>query len=460
MTNIKNISTVPHVIKQTNNGERGYDIFSRILEDRIIMLCDEVNKDTAQLVIAQLLYLESVDPKKDITLYINSPGGSVSDGLAIYDTMNFIKCDVATVCVGHAASMGAFLLSGGTKGKRFALPNAEVMIHQPSGGARGQATDICIHAENILRTKQKLNKILAENATIVVNVSLGAAPKMVTMPNLENRSKEWALSYLEEQKMDLKIEIKAEHNDIIEENSIIKTEPKEGAKLTNGQTITLWVSQGKKIAFGGMPMVVNNTKDEATKILEDQGLGLKIVYDEVWDMTIPAGIVMETTPTRGERLKTGQTVTLKISKGIEQKVMPDLTGMELSKAKQRLVSLGFKEPAVVYVDSDQPKDTVLTQSLEKDKEHQITSDISLEVSNGSKAPVTRDVTIDLRNSALFGDCHISISRDGTTIYSGRVPKGTVSVTLPNQTAVGTAKYTIIINETDGWDVMEVFTVNG
>lgn len=161
--NETNISPIPHVIKQTANGERGYDIFSRILEDRVIMLCDEVNKDTAQLIIAQLLYLESVDSKKDITLYINSPGGSVSDGLAIYDTMKFIKCDVATICVGHAASMGAFLLSGGTKGKRFALPNAEVMIHQPLGGFKGQATDMQIAMDHMNRTKEKLTKYLAEH---------------------------------------------------------------------------------------------------------------------------------------------------------------------------------------------------------------------------------------------------------------------------------------------------------
>lgn len=165
MTNLKetNISSIPHVIKQTANGERGYDIFSRILEDRVIMLCDEVNKDTAQLIIAQLLYLESVDSKKDITLYINSPGGSVSDGLAIYDTMKFIKCDVATICIGHAASMGAFLLSGGTKGKRFALPNAEVMIHQPLGGFQGQATDMQIAMDHMNRTKKTLTKYLAEH---------------------------------------------------------------------------------------------------------------------------------------------------------------------------------------------------------------------------------------------------------------------------------------------------------
>ena len=375
-----------------------------------------------------------------------------------------IVCSVvAVVAIGVVLA----LVLGGPKEKLLEVPNLvgetlpASMEYSGFTIRKNEVYDDSIAAGVVISQQPEAgNKILAENATIAVNVSLGSAPQMVTMPNFENRSKEWVLSYLEEQKMDLQIEIKAEHNDTVEENNIIKTEPKEGAKLTKGQTVTLWVSQGKKIAFGGMPMVVNNTKEEATKILEDQGLGLKIVYDEVWDMTIPAGIVMETTPTRGERLKTGQTVTLKISKGVEQKAMPDLIGMELAKAKERLTSLGFKEPAVVYVDSDQPKDTVLTQSLEKDKEHLITSDISLEVSNGSKAPVTRDVTIDLRNSALFGECHISISRDNTVVFSGRVPKGTVSVTLPNQTAVGTAKYTIIINETDGWDVMEVFTTNG
>ena len=154
---------VPYVIEQTSRGERSYDIYSRLLKERIIFLGEEVTDVSASVVVAQLLFLESEDPGKDINLYINSPGGSVTAGMAIYDTMNYIKCDVSTVCIGMAASMGAFLLSGGTKGKRFALPNAEVMIHQPSGGARGQATEIQIVAENILRTKEKLNKILAEN---------------------------------------------------------------------------------------------------------------------------------------------------------------------------------------------------------------------------------------------------------------------------------------------------------
>jgi len=156
------MSLVPIVVEQTSRGERSYDIYSRLLNDRIVFLSEEVNDTTASLVVAQLLYLEAQDPDKDIQFYINSPGGSVSAGMAIYDTMQYIKCDVSTICVGMAASMGAFLLAAGTKGKRFALPNAEIMIHQPMGGAKGQATDIKIHAEQILRIRDKINKILSE----------------------------------------------------------------------------------------------------------------------------------------------------------------------------------------------------------------------------------------------------------------------------------------------------------
>lgn len=157
------MSLVPYVIEQTSRGERSYDIYSRLLKERIIFLGEDVNDVTASLVVAQMLFLESEDPGKDINFYINSPGGSVTAGMAIYDTMNYIKCDVSTICIGMAASMGAFLLSGGAKGKRFALPNAEVMIHQPSGGAKGQATDIKIVADNIIKTRKKLNEILAKN---------------------------------------------------------------------------------------------------------------------------------------------------------------------------------------------------------------------------------------------------------------------------------------------------------
>lgn len=157
------MSLVPYVIEQTSRGERSYDIYSRLLKDRIIFLGEEVNEVTASLIVAQLLFLEAEDPGKDISLYINSPGGSVTAGMAIYDTMNFIKSDVSTTCIGMAASMGAFLLAGGAKGKRYALPNAEIMIHQPSGGAQGQATDIKIVADRIIETRRKLNQILADN---------------------------------------------------------------------------------------------------------------------------------------------------------------------------------------------------------------------------------------------------------------------------------------------------------
>lgn len=164
------MSLVPYVIEQTSRGERSYDIYSRLLKERIIFLGEEVTDVSASLIVSQLLFLEAEDPGKDISLYINSPGGSVTAGMAIYDTMQFIKSDVSTICMGMAASMGAFLLAGGAKGKRFALPNAEVMIHQPSGGARGQATDIKIVADNILRTKKKLNDILAQNTGKPVEV--------------------------------------------------------------------------------------------------------------------------------------------------------------------------------------------------------------------------------------------------------------------------------------------------
>ena len=156
------MSLVPYVVEQTNRGERSYDIFSRLLNDRIILLNEEVNNASAGVIVAQLLYLEGQDPEKDIALYINSPGGVITDGMAIYDTMQYIKCDVSTICIGMAASMGAFLLAAGAKGKRFALPNSEIMIHQPSGGAKGQAKDISIHANHILRTKKRLNEILSE----------------------------------------------------------------------------------------------------------------------------------------------------------------------------------------------------------------------------------------------------------------------------------------------------------
>ena len=171
------MSLIPYVVEQTSRGERSYDIFSRLLNDRIVMLSEEVNDTTASLIVAQLLFLEAQDPEKDIQFYINSPGGSVTAGMAIYDTMQYIKPDVSTICIGMAASMGAFLLSSGTKGKRYALPNSEIMIHQPSGGFRGQATDISIHAKNILRVKENLNRILSENSGQPLDVVTAACER-------------------------------------------------------------------------------------------------------------------------------------------------------------------------------------------------------------------------------------------------------------------------------------------
>ena len=185
------MSLVPYVIEATSRGERSYDIYSRLLKDRIVFLGEEVNDVTASLVVAQLLFLESEDPGKDINFYINSPGGSVTAGMAIYDTMNYIKCDVSTVCIGMAASMGAFLLSSGAKGKRFALPNAEIMIHQPSGGAQGQATDIKIVADHILRTKKKLNEILAANTGQPIEVIERDTERDNYMSALEARNMVW-----------------------------------------------------------------------------------------------------------------------------------------------------------------------------------------------------------------------------------------------------------------------------
>ena len=171
------MSLIPYVVEQTSRGERSYDIFSRLLNDRIIILGEEVTDVSANIVVAQLLYLEAQDPEKDIQFYINSPGGSVSAGMAIYDTMQYIKPDVSTICIGMAASMGAFLLSSGAKGKRYALPNAEIMIHQPSGGFQGQATDISIHAQNILRIKENLNRILSENSGQPIDVVTAACER-------------------------------------------------------------------------------------------------------------------------------------------------------------------------------------------------------------------------------------------------------------------------------------------
>ncbi len=319
--------------------------------------------------------------------------------------------------------------------------------------------DDTVAAGVIISQKPEAGKEVAENSPVVVNVSLGPAPNVVKMSNLAERSMDWAMSYLEGQKLGLNIVVEEEFNEEIAEGYVIRTEPKEGAELTQGQTVTLYVSKGKKVRFGAMPPVVGEDKATAISILEEQKLDLKFEIEEVFDMTIKAGEVMETQPGRGEKLETGMIVKLKVSKGIEKKIMPDVVGMDVETAKGMLTALGFKEPTVLFLDSDQPKNTVIAQSLEKEKEHEIIADITLEVSNGVLAPVTKDVTIDLRNSALNNSCRITIIRDEKVLYSGTVPKGTLSVILPNQVAVGKANYSIVINDMDGWEIEEIFAAD-
>ena len=311
----------------------------------------------------------------------------------------------------------------------------------------------------IISQQPEAGRQVVENSKVVVKVSLGAVPRVVTMGNLTNRSKDWAVSFLDAQGLGLKYTIKEEYDDEIAEGYVIRTSPQEGAELRQGQTITLWVSKGRKVQIGSMPDVVGENMENATQILENQALDLVIVLNEVWNPNVAAGTILESEPGRGERIMTGQTVTLTVSRGVERKTMPDLVGTDVSAAKDMIISLNFQEPTIVYVDSDKPKGTVVRQSLEKEVEYEITTAISLEVSNGSLMPITKNVIIDLRGSATEFECRVSISRDNVVLYSGLVPKGTMTVILPEQTAVGSATYTVVINDVDGWDVVEKFSVD-
>ncbi len=381
-------------------------------------------------------------------------------------TIAIIVCSlVAVIAIGVVL---AIFLGGGfaPKKKMVEVPNLvgktydQLPAYDGLSVMKEERYDDTVAAGLIISQKPEPGTKVSKPSIIVVNVSLGPAQNTVTMPNLAERSKDWATSYLNGQKLGLVVEIKEEYNDTVADGFVIRTEPKENAKLSQGQTVTLWISKGKKVQIAAMPNLINENVEAAKNTLELQQLDLKIKLDEVYDLNVPAGTVMATTPGKGEKLKTGQEVILKVSLGIEKKMMPDMVGMELTKAKDMLKELGFKEPIISYVDSDQPKDTVVGQSLAKETEHEITAQMTFQVSNGSKAPVTKDVTLDLRGSAKLGECSVEIRRDNQVIYSGRVPKGTVSVTLPNQTAVGSATYHIIINQMDGWDETVPFTANG
>ncbi len=373
---------------------------------------------------------------------------------------------IACSAVALIAIVIVLVLALGGKGKMVKVPElvgevyAELPDYQGLEIKKNELYDDSVPEGVIINQIPEAGTEIKKDYTVVVDVSLGPASNIVTMGNMKDWTIDRAESLLEGQKLNLDVVIKREYHEEIAKDHVIRTEPKEGTTLTQGQTVTLYVSEGKKSQISGMPNVVGKDKDDAKSVLLLQDMDLNVVINEVYHMTAKAGTVLESDPSVGVKIKTGQTVTLTVSKGIEKKIMPDVVGMTISNAKGMLTALGFKSPTAVSVPSDQPKDTVISQSLEKEKEHEITSEIVLEVSDGSKAPATKDVTIDLRNSALNGECHITINQGNTTLYSGRVPKGTLSVTLPNQTAVGSVTYTIIINETDGWDVTEVFTTNG
>ena len=384
-------------------------------------------------------------------------------------TIAIIVC--AVVLVVALGVVLALTLGGKPKDKTVEVPNIVDKVYAELADYPGFEIDLgekvysdtveagrIISQKPLAGTKVEKNKDKSD-ITIVVKVSLGPESEIVDMPDMVNKSKDWALSFLNGQSLELDIQFKPEYNDTVPENHIIKTVPAVGTRLKKGQTVTLHISQGKKVEFGGMPMVVNNTEAEAKKILNEQSLNLNIVVEKAWSDTIPEGIVIETTPTRGERLKTGQTVTLTISGGVERHKMPDFVGMDLSEAKDWLKNNHYKEPIVEYVGSDQPKDTVVQQSLEKDKEYLITEEITLKLSDGTLVPVTMDVTLDLRGSALYGETQLTIKGAGKTVFSGKVPKGTMTITLPNQTAVGSVKYEIIVNETDGWEETVQFVAN-
>ncbi len=300
---------------------------------------------------------------------------------------------------------------------------------------------------------------VVEGSGVVVTVSLGSIPRVVKMTDLSNRSREWAIDFLECQNYGLKFTIKEENHDSVAQGHVIRTEPKVGTELTNGQTVTLWISKGKKVQFSAMPDVVNQTEEQARNILNLQDMALDIVIEETYNINIKAGIVMETEPASGERLKTGQVVKLYVSKGVEKKVMPDLVGMEHTQASELLTSMGFKPPKITYEFSLEDENTVIGQSHTKGAEYEVHEDVVLRVSKGpdEKMELTKDVVIDLKEATMEDRCDISIFRDGKIVHFESVPKGTRSVTLSDQTGTGTVKYVIHINGERAWEVEEVFT---
>ena len=320
-----------------------------------------------------------------------------------------------------------------------------------------------VPAGQIISQKPEANTQVAEGSRVVVIVSLGPVPNIVTMPDLKGKTQEAAEALLNSLSLGLQITVKEDYSDDVAVGEVIRSSPSQNAVLSHNQIVTLWISLGPKVQFRGMPNVIGKDREEAVNILNQQDMNLKVVFDEFYHPTIPAGTVTETNPGRGEKLKTGQTVILRVSLGVETRTMPNLVGMNVDNAVNLLKTLGFKTtPVIEYVEAEELRDTVLAQSLTRDENYELEVPITLQVSDGSRTPVevTKDVFIDLRGKAQNDQCKVSVKRDGVEVYLYTVPKGTLSITLPDQVGAGTVLYTVIINdghnEGDIWLLEESF----
>jgi len=380
-------------------------------------------------------------------------------------TIAIVSCSVVAILA--VGIFMAILLGGGftPDEKLVTIPKltGEIFDELPDYAGltirKEEAYNDSVEAGIVISQAPVAGEKVVEGSLVVVKVSLGSIPRVVKMTDLTGRSKEWAIDFLDSQDFGLKYTIKEENHDSIAQGQVIRTEPKTGVELTNGQSITLWISKGKKVQFSAMPDLVNQTEEQARKTLNLQDMALDIVVEEVFNINIKAGTVMETEPTSGERLKTGQTVKLYVSKGVEKKAMPDLVGMEHTQASELLTTMGFKPPKITYEFSTEPENTVIGQSHEKGVEYEVHEDIVLRVSKGpsGEMEITKDVVIDLKNAALEDKRDVSVFRNGKIVHFESVAKGTQSITIEDQVGTGTVKYTVHINGEYAWDVSEVFT---
>ena len=385
-------------------------------------------------------------------------------GLSRSTIMAIIICSVVAVI-----AIGIFMLTqfGSKDNGLIEVPDMvgksyeEMLKNKDLTIRKDEAYDDTIPAGYIISQDYDAGKEVVKGSSIYVVVSMGPRPESVPMPDLKNKTREEAEKELQKLGFSANVTVEEEYNDNFPMGSVIRTVPVASVSLSKDTKITLVVSKGKKIAFGAMPNVVNETREKAEETLGKQDLDLKVVVEEVFHDTIPAGIVIESVPGRGEKLQTNDTVTLRVSKGIQMEEIPDMVGTNLMDARALLKSLGFKkEPVITYVESKEAKDTILVQTpaYQAGKVYEMDAEITLEVSDGSLIPptITKDVVIDLKGLAQYSRCMVSVKRDGVEVLLLSVPKGTTSVTLYNQEGSGTVYYTVVIDDSDSWVHTEEF----